>query len=287
MAYRFVLTVPETVHEDAKEAIDASPGADVLISRRSRVVNPDQPVGEITVVSHTLDVIDTIYAWAIDRAVLDDVQLDAHKGQQITLNAYDPASLRRLVQSDQYWFENTVARISHVDDRVMEGGVRVSEVPYGGRAVSDVAIAPAQTMVTLGPVDHVALRVRDAARAERFYQTFFGMSVMYRAVREGERWLFLEDDFTWERSIQTGVSPEIIRLENGPVALVLINVGMGWTLHENRIAYVSVRVPQATLNDLRGQALFSSFTIQEDTPHSFRFVDPFGLVWQLVADSDA
>jgi catechol 2,3-dioxygenase-like lactoylglutathione lyase family enzyme len=196
-------------------------------------------------------------------------------------------SLRRLVQGDQYWFENTVARISHIDDRSMEGGVRVSEVPYGGRTVSGVAIAPAQHTVTLGAIDHVALRVRDAARAERFYQTFFGMSVMYRAMREGDRWMFLEEDFDWERSIQTGVSPEIIRLENGPVALVLINVGMGWTLHENRIAYVSVRVPQATLNDLRGQALFSSYTIQEDTPHSFRFVDPFGLVWQLVADDEA
>jgi catechol 2,3-dioxygenase-like lactoylglutathione lyase family enzyme len=283
MAYRFVLTVPEAVHEDAKEAIDASPGADVLISRRSRVINPDHPVGEITVVAHTLDVIDTLYAWAAEVDVLPDVQLDAHKGAQLTLGAYDPGSLRRIIQSDQYWFENTVARISHVDDRAMEGGVRVSEVPYGGRAASSVALVPAPTEVTLGPIDHIALKVRDIARAERFYQTFFGMSVMYRAYREDERWLFLEDDFDWEASIHTGVKPEIVRIENGPVALVLINVGIGYTLHENRVGYVSVNVPQATLNDLRGQALFSSYTVQEDTPHSFRFVDPFGLVWQLVA----
>lgn len=287
MAYRFVLTVPEAVHEDAKEAIDASPGADVLISRRSRVINPDHPVGEITVVAHTLDVIDTLYAWAAEVDVLTDVQLDAHKGEQLTLSAYDPRSLRRIIQGDQYWFENTVARISHVDDRAMEGGVPVSEVPYGGRAASSVALVPAPTEVTLGPIDHIALKVRDIARAERFYQSFFGMNVMYRAYREDERWLFLEDDFSWEASISTGVKPEIVRLENGPVALVLINVGIGFTLHENRVGYVSVSVPQTTLNDLRGQALFSSYTVQEDTPHSFRFVDPFGLVWQLVAGGDA
>lgn len=287
MAYRFVLTVPEAVHEDAKEAIDSAPGADVLIARRSRVVDPEHPVGEITVVAHTLDVIDTLYAWAVEMDVLPDVQLDAHKGAQLTLSAYDPRSLRRIIQSDQYWFENTVARISHVDDVSMEGGVRVSEVPYGGRAASSVAVVPAPNTVTLGPIDHIALKVRDIARAERFYQSFFGMNVMYRAYREDERWLFLEDSFDWEESIRTGVKPEIVRLENVPVALVLINVGMGFTLHENRVGYVSVSVPQATLNDLRGQALFSSFTAQEDTPHSFRFVDPFGLVWQLVAGGDA
>jgi catechol 2,3-dioxygenase-like lactoylglutathione lyase family enzyme len=286
MAYRFVLDVPEAVHEDAEIAITAVRGAEILISRHSRAVNPDRPTAEITVVAHTLDVIDALYAWANALEVQSDVYLDAFKGERLSLSAYDPATMRRIIQGDQYWFENTVPRISHVDDIEMEGGALVSDVPFGGRVANATALVPAETQLKLDGVDHIALRVRDMARAERFYQSFFGMDVIYRAYEEEGHWVFLDADFDWEVSIHTGVRPEIVRLENGPVALVLINVGIGRVLHEDRVSYVSVRAPIETLDDIRGRALFSSFTVLEDTPFSFRFVDPFGMVWQIVSGSE-
>jgi catechol 2,3-dioxygenase-like lactoylglutathione lyase family enzyme len=287
MAYRFVVEAPEASHEDIKVAVNGAPSAQILIERHSRNVDPDQDYTELTVVTHTLDVVDTLYAFVDEYELSGDVYLTPHKGGRVRLTDYDPQNIRRLIQGDQYWYENTVARLSYIDDVFMEGGARVSDVPYGARIASSAVVAPAQKRVRLGPVDHLALRVRDIRRAEAFYQDFFGMDVVYRAHREENRWQFLDEDYDWNEVISTGVVPELVRLENEPLGLVLVNIGRGQTLHEPRLAYLSVRVPAETLNEIRGRALFSSFTVQEDSPRSFRFVDPFGLTWQLVAQQNS
>ena len=82
---------------------------------------------------------------------------------------------------------------------------------------------------------------------------------------------------------KTGGCSAIIRLENGPVSLFLINAGAAAVLMEARVAYISVSAPVETLNELRGRALFASYTLQEDSPRAFRFIDPFGVSWQIVA----
>lgn len=285
MAYRFVLDVPEAAHDDIKTVIGSVRDAQVLIDRHPRAVDPELARAEITVTAYTLDIIDALYAWMGERDVNTDVNLDAHKGGRLNLPEYDLKQMRRIIQGDQYWFENTVPLIRHIDTSLMEGGARVADVPYGGRLASSVAVLPAETRVALGNVDHIAVRVRDMPLAEKFYQDFFGMDVVYRARRDGERWQHFDAGFDWVESLHTGDFPEIVRLENGSVALVLINAGMGAVMHETRVAYVSVRVPVETLNALRGRALFASYTVQEDSPRSFRFVDPFGVTWQLVADA--
>jgi hypothetical protein len=55
-------------------------------------------------------------------------------------------------------------------------------------------------------------------------------------------------------------------------------------MHENRVAHISVSAPVETLNAIRGRALFASYTVTEDGPRSFRFIDPFGIAWQIVAE---
>lgn len=285
MAYRFVLDLPEVSHADAKTVIDSVADAQVLIDRHPRAANPENARAELTVAAHSLDVIDALYAWMAERDINQDVFLHAFKGQRIHLPEYDARTMRSMIQGDQYWFENTVPRLHYVDQAFMEGGARVSDVPFGGRSATGTAIVPAETRVDLGTIDHVAVRVRDMRRAEAFYQDFFGMSVIYRAYQDQDRWHHFDADFDWIESISTGVAPEIVRLENGAIAILLINVGGGAVMHEQRVAYISVSVPMETLNALRGRVLFSSFTLQEDSSHAFRFVDPFGLTWQIVAGS--
>jgi catechol 2,3-dioxygenase-like lactoylglutathione lyase family enzyme len=285
MAYRFVLDVPEAAHDDAKAVVDSVRDAQVLIDRHPRAANPEVARAELTVAAHSLDVIDALYAWMAERDINSAVYIHAYKGGRIHLPEYDALSMRRMIQGDQYWFENTVPRIHYVDRAVMEGGARVSEVPYGGRAASGTAIVPAETHVDLGTYDHVAVRVRDMPRAEAFYRDFFGMNVIYRACRQGDRWQHMDADFDWLQALETGTFPEIVRLENGPVALVLINAGMSAMMHETRVDHISIAVPMETLNALRGRVLFSSYTLQEDSSHAFRFVDPFGITWQMVAES--
>lgn len=293
MAYRFVLDVPEVVHDDAKVAITSVRDAQILIDRHPHPATPDPVVttadvalnrAELTVVAHTLNVIDALYAWMQESDINQDVFIDAHKGARLHLPDYDALTLRRMIQGDQYWFENSIPRIHYVDPVFMEGGSLVAEVPYGGRTASNAVALPAENRVDLGGIDHVAIRVRDMPMAERWYQEFFGMNVVYRARREGDRWQHLPNDYDWVASIQTGVFPEIVRMENGPVCLLLIAAGMGAVMHENRVAYVSVSAPTETLNALRGRALFASYTVQEDSTRSFRFIDPFGVTWQIVAN---
>ena len=291
MAYRFVLDVPEAAHEDAKTAIQSVPNAQILIDRHPYPHTPDPVVteadvvdsrAELTVVAHTLDVIDALYRWMAEREINSDVYVDAHKGARLHLPDYTAQEMRAMIQGDQYWFANTMPKIHYPPDIVMEGGALVSDVPYGGRAAGS-AILPAETRVALGALDHVALRVRDMARAEAWYRDFFGMDVVYRARRENDRWQHLPANYNWDEAVHTGIDPEIIRLENGPVSIVLINAGMGAVMHENRVAHLSLSAPAETINAIRGRALFSSYTITEDTPRSFGFVDPFGLTWQLTA----
>jgi catechol 2,3-dioxygenase-like lactoylglutathione lyase family enzyme len=283
MAYRFLLEVPELVHEDAKIAIEGVRDARILIERHPNALNPDEPFAELTVVAHSLDVIDALFAWMHEDEIKQDVYLAAYEGERVHLPDFDARSLRRRIQGDQYWMETTVPRIAHVDSSIMEGGARVADVPYGGRTTSTVLL-PAETDVRITGIDHIAVKVRDMARAEQFYREFFGMAVSYRALRDGDRWQHLDAEFDWVEAIHTGIFPEIVRLENGPLCLVLIRAGMGAVMHENRVAYLSLRTPADTLRKLRGKALFASYTVQEDNPRAFRFVDPFGVTWQLVAD---
>lgn len=283
MPYRFVLEVPVAAHQDAKISVESVHDAEVLIERTPHVLDPDDAFTELTVTCHSLDVVDSIYNWAGTDGLLDVVYLTAHKGARVSLSEYDARTMRRMIQSDQYWYENTMPRISHQIDTIMEGGARVADVPYGGKLAESTAVVPATTAINLGEFDSVAINVRDIARAEAFYRDFFGMHVSYRALRDADRWKHLDADYDYDAGIRSGEIPEIVRLENGPVSLVLVYVGGGVVLHEPRVAYISLNVPEETRNHLRGKALFNSFTIQEDSPRAFRFVDPYGIVWQIVS----
>lgn len=284
MPYRFVLEVPTAAQEEAKVVVDSVRDARVVIERRPRpgTVAEADAIAELTVSCHSLDVVDELYRWLAEAQLGSDVVVEAYKGPRAALAEHEPRALRRMIQGDQYWLENSVPRIRNIESPMMEGGARVADVPYGGRLASGALVVAPESTVQLGDVDAVAVRVRDIGRAEAFYRDFFGMGVAYRGRREDERWELLDAGFDWTESIHTGILPEVVRVENGPVALVLINAGMGAVMHENRVAYISVSVPPDTLSGLRARARFANYTIQEDSPRAFRFVDPFGVTWQLV-----
>ncbi len=283
MTYRFVLDVPEALHESAKAAVETARDAMILIERRPNPMSAEGSRAELSVAAHSLDVIDVVYRWLAETGDIGDVFLDAYKGGRFPLVEHDPKELRRLIQGTQYWYENTMPNVHYLDAGVMEGGAKVADVPYGGRTAAGSAVAVPDQAVTLGQLDHVAVRVRDPFKAESFYRDFFGMSVSYRARREDDRWQHLPADYEWSQRHSTGIEPDIVRLENGAVSLVVINAGAASVLMESRVAYISVTAPIETLNALRGRALFASYTVQEDSPRAFRFIDPFGISWQIVA----
>lgn len=284
MVIRFILETPDALVRSALNAIETNREAEALTVRRSEAYGAGNAVSEITVVAHDFSIIDTLYSWWTSQESSADVFVNMYQGDRYSLHAYDPTSLREAIAAD---VENAPQPPATARRVVTRAGNSVTEIPYGGRMTDGSVLVPATSEITLSGIDHIALRVRDIARAERFYQTFFGMDVIYRAYLEDDRWVQLDETFDWEESIHTGVGPEIVRLENGPVALVLIDIGGGKILHENRIGHFSVQASPETMAEIRGRALFHSYTVQEDTPVAFRFVDPFGLVWQIIAASPA
>lgn len=283
MTYRFVLDVPEALHDSAKAAVGTARDAMVLIEHRPTPSVSDEQRVELSVTAHTLDVIDTVYQWLAESGAANDVYLEAYKGGRFALVEHDPKALRRLIQGNQYWYENSMPNVQYLDAAMMESGARVADVPYGGRTASGTAIATAERQVTLGSIDHIAVRVRDVYRAEAFYRDFFGMNVIYRTRRDDERWQHLPADYDWAERHRTGIEPGVIRLENGNVSLVVINAGAAAVMMEPRVAYISITAPMETLNELRGRAMFANYTVEEDSPRAFRFIDPFGISWQIVA----
>lgn len=281
MTIRFVLEVPEQLADDLVGMLDDAPEVEPLTARRVEGMSAENPIVEVNVVSEELDVVDRLYDWfeALDEQALVFLNLD--QGDRYRLSAYDRESLRHALESDLEEALDTAPRARFALSRA---GNSAAEIPYGGQMTDGSALVPARREVKLGQLDHIAVRVRDPMRAERFYQEFLGMNVIYRAYLEDGRWEQLDEAFDWEESIHTGVRPEIVRLENGPVAIVLIDVGGGKILHEKRIDHISITAPAATVAEIRGRTLFHSFTILEDTPVAFRFVDPFGVVWQIIAD---
>lgn len=281
MIIRFVLEVPEQVADDVVGVIEDTPEAEPLSARRIEGYAADNGVVEINVVTQDLDVVDSIYDWleAQDDRPLLFLNLD--QGDRYRLSAYDRESLRHALEADLEDTEYVRAAPRYALSRA---GNAAAEVPYGGQLTDGSVLVPARREVKLGRLDHIAIRVRDPRRAERFYQDFFGMDVIYRAYLQDGRWEQLDEHYDWEEGINTGIHPHLVRLENGPIALVLVDVGGGKILHEKRIDHLSVTAPVETLAEIRGRAFFHSFTILEDTPVAFRFVDPFGVVWQIIAE---
>jgi catechol 2,3-dioxygenase-like lactoylglutathione lyase family enzyme len=268
------------------QLIDELPEADVIVAHNVDSADAGRSTSEISVMAGSLDIVDALYAWYNGLEERPPVFVNIADGERYGMGAYDVPSLRQALDA-HLGSGGAPPPAPPVQYATSRAGNMVFEVPFGGRMSDGPALVSVESTIKLDRFDHVALKVQDLSRAERFYQTFFGMDIVYRAYREDGRWEQVDASFDWSRSIYTGPFPEIVRLENGPVAIVLVDAGMAQPLYENRIDHISVVVSPEVLARIRGKALFQSFTIREDGQRAFQFVDPFGLVWQLIAEQGA
>ena len=286
MTIRFILEVPRQQVSGALAVIDHVEDAEVIEAQNVEGLEAAQATRDISVIAGSLDLVSDLYGWY--EGLEDDppVFINIADGERCRLSAYDVASLKRVLE-DHLETESEPPPVPAVQYAASRAGNLTIEVPFGGRMSDGPALVSADRPITMERIDHVALRVPDLSRAERFYHSFFGMDVVYRAYREEDRWEQVDETFDWSASINEGPFPEIVRLENGPVAIVLIDVGMAQPIYENRVDHLSVVVSPEVLAQIRGKALFQSFTVREDGQRAFQFVDPFGLVWQLMTDEGA
>ena len=286
MTIQFILEVPRAQAPGALRVIDGTPDAEIIVAHNVEGLEESAATGDISVIAESLDVVDDLYAWYARLEANPPVYINIADGERYRLSAYDGPSLRHALEA-HLGNASVPPPAPPVQYTASRAGNLIFEVPFGGSMSDGSALVSAESAVKIERFDHVALKVADLARAERFYHSFFGMDIAYRAYREEGRWEQVDETFDWSTSINEGPHPEIVRLENGPVALVLIDAGLAQPLYENRIDHISVVVAPDVLAQIRGKALFQSFTIREDGQRAFQFVDPFGLVWQLVAEQSA
>jgi hypothetical protein len=284
MAYRFILEVPESIGEEAKIVVDQAPEAEVLIARHSRPVDSTLTRREITVVAHSLEVIDQLYSWLRTQDEAAKIELEPFGGPRVHLSQYSSYQVKALIQGDQYWMETTMPNIAHLSSpgtTTLVVPATETVMPAGLSPPSEGPIITVPKTLEFFTSEQVLIRVRDIRWAETVYRDLFEMDVVIRARRAGDQWEPLPRDFDWEVGIRTGVYPELAVLQHEPLSLVLLSVGRGSAASELELQHVNLVVSPKSLLTLRAKVLMHPFPMAENQPHYFTFRDPYGTVWHI------
>lgn len=321
MAYRFLLEVPGSLAAEAGVAVEQTGDAQVILVRDSHGLGFEDPYVDLTVAAHTLRVIDGVYDWFDGLgASRPDIRVVLHGGERLGVEAHDRGAMVAAIRRDQPWVERSIPKVGDHEPPEAGTGAGIDQgagaregragiaidaaggnapaapaTPAAGAALDPSWVAPAATAmpemtraIHLRAINHVAVRVNDLAKAERFYAEFLNMEIAGRA-RRGERgdYFALDGDYRWDEALRAGAPADVTFMANGPVRLAVLRGGRGARLDLGVIDHVSIAVDVRTFATIRGEALVRPLTILGQTDTSFSFRDPFNVVWELVIDATA
>ncbi len=291
MAYRFLLEVPGTLAAEAQTAVDSTPDAQVILVRDSHGLGFEDPFVDLTVAAHSLSVIDAIYDW-FDRlgASRPDIRLVLHSGERVTLEAIDRGEMVATIRRDQPWVERSLPKVGEHEEDVFLGGERegdlaidaaVGNAPVAVGHRRDAAETEVGRRVHLRSLNHIAVSVNNPAKAEQFYQQFLNFDLLGRARNSAAGLEPVEHDYDWDEATRAGRQANVSFLANGPVTLAVHNAGRSARIDEGVVDHISVTVDAGSFAAIRGEALVRPLTLSAISDTSFRFRDPFGLVWEI------
>ncbi len=284
MAYRFILEVPESIGEEAKVVVDEAPEAEVLIARHSRPVDSTQTRREITVVAHSLEIIDRLYSWLRTQDEAAQIELEPFGGPRVRLGQYSSYQVKALVQGDQYWMETTMPNIAHLSrsgDTSIALPATETVLPAGLSAPAEGPVSTIPKTLEFYTSEQVLIRVRDIRWSEAVYRDLFEMDVVIRARRAGDQWEPLPRDFDWEEGIRTGIYPYLAVLQHEPLSIVLLSVGRGSPSMEMEMKHINLVVSPKSLLTLRAKVMMHPFPMADNQQHYFSFRDPYETVWHI------
>jgi catechol 2,3-dioxygenase-like lactoylglutathione lyase family enzyme len=303
MAYRFLLEVPEALAADASVAVERAGDAQVILIRNSHGLGYDDPYLDLTVAAHSLRVVDSLYDWFDDLgASRSDLRIVLHGGDRLPLEAHDRGAMVAAIRRDQPWVERTLPKIGEHEEELFDrpradtridaagGNAPVSAGPSEGRdpftaATRSATIAPVpERAIRLLGLNHLAVRVADLAKAERFYTDFFGMAIVGRA-RRGPHGGYqpIIGGYRWDEAVREGTEADVTFVRGGAVSLALTRAGRGARIDRTALLdHLSVAVDATTFLTLRGEVLLRGFDTLMMANTAITFRDPFGLTWELV-----
>jgi catechol 2,3-dioxygenase-like lactoylglutathione lyase family enzyme len=294
MAYRFLLQVPESLADQANIAVARPGDAQVVVVRPSHGLGVDDPYVDLTVASHTLNVIDSLYEWFDELgASRPDIRIVLHSGERVALEAASRSDMVARIRRDQPWVERTIPMIGeHERETFSSGGGSAglglaAQQPEGSTAVLErtwhtlPSIQRAERKVEIKAVNHVAINVTDLARAEAFYQDFLSLDIVGRGRNVNGRWEALDNTYSWSEAARRGEPADVTYMRNGPLVLALLRLGLGARLERAALDHISLRVDPATFNALRGVALMRPMEVLGETRGSITVRDPFLVTWEI------
>lgn len=297
MAYRFLLEVPETMAAEASVAVNEAGDAQVVVVRNSHGRGVDDPYVDLTVAAHSLRVIQTLYDWFDELgASRPDIGLVLHSGERLSLEAHDRSTLVAAVRRDQPWVERTIPKIGEhaVDTYPTEGQERTvtgtTTSPYASTSTLERTWSSLPAIqepeggrkVAIRELNHIAIRVTDLEKAERFYAAFLSMDIVGRARQgAGGGYEALPPTYDWPAATRAGEEADVTFMRNGPLVLALQRLGRGARLERSVLDHISVRVDATTFTALKGQVLVRSMEMIASAETAFAFRDPNAVVWEI------
>lgn len=148
------------------------------------------------------------------------------------------------------------------------------------------AVIAAPHPVQLRALNHIAIRVNELEKAEAFYTSFFGMTIIGRANRDPKGgYEPVASGYDPRTAYAANQEADVTFLRSEAMTFVLRRMGRGDRVETNAILdHISVDVDIHGFAELRGEVLMRNFDVLSLAAEALSFRDPFGVVWEVTLD---
>lgn len=280
MAYRFLLEVPEPLAEDANTVVTAAPDAQVLIMRNSHGLGFDDPYMDLSIASHSLGVIETIYRWLADLGQpYPEIRLVLYDGRRVRLSKADASLVIAAIRRDQPWVEHTMPMIGKHEPKPWTDSNTVGAQLHESRELAVVQPDALIDRIDVAP----SVAVHNLATAEQFYQEMLDLHLVARARKNDHGELeMLEEDYDPLRARMTASEADVVFLENGPLQLNLLRAPRGELLpYGTDPNHVRATATPDQIATIKGRILMNSYNLLDGSTDALSFLDPYNVIWTI------
>lgn len=280
MAYRFVLEVPESLAEDANSVVTAVPDAQLLLTRNSHGLGFDDAYMDLSIASHSLVVIESIYRWLADLGQpYPEIRLVLHDGRRVRLAKADVSLAIAAIRRDQPWVDHTMPMIGSHEPRPWTDGRSVVEQLEASRGLALDRPESLIDRLDSSPT----IPVHNLAPVEQVYAEVLDLHVVARAHRtEGGELEVIDGDYDPLQSRLAATEADYVFLENGPLQVTLQRTSRGLPLpFGTHPAQVRMSATPEQIATIKGRVLMNGYNLLTTDPNVLSFADPFNVIWTV------